>query len=85
MAVRVVVHIINEEPFVADMEDMPELTATHIVLTGPRSREGNRLNWVTHGATRFIYPLTRIAFLEVINTEAEPVEAFFTSDQPYDH
>lgn len=81
MAIRVVVHIINEEPFVADMESMPEPTATYITLVGPRSREGNRLNWITHGATHFIYPMARVAFLEVINMETQPVRAWYTNDE----
>ncbi|MEO7001994.1 MAG: hypothetical protein ABI068_09215 [Ktedonobacterales bacterium] len=78
MGLRVIVHVINEEPFAADIEGLPELTATYLLVRNPRSREGNKLNWVTHGVNELLYPMTRIAFLEVVNLEGEEPYTFFS-------
>jgi len=62
--IRVRIHIVNEEPFDGDMEDMPAPNATYIFVKNPRTREGRPVAWGTGGATGFIFPLTRVAFVE---------------------
>lgn len=62
--IRVRIHILNEEPFDADMEEMPPSNATYIVVKNPHTREGRTVAWATAGATGYIYPLSRIAFIE---------------------
>lgn len=62
--IRVRVHILNEEPFDADMEEMPAPNATYILVKNPHTREGRLVTWGAAGATGFIFPLSRIAFIE---------------------
>ena len=82
MAVQVMVHIVNEEPFLADIEDLPDPTTNYVYLTNPRTREGKRLTWTSQGAVGFIYPLTRIAFLEVLVKEDPSLIEPFFRDKP---
>lgn len=79
MAVQVIVHVINEEAFVAEMEEIPPQGATYIVIANPRSRENKTLQWAINGAIRFIFPLARISFIEVMMSEAdrEGIEPFY--------
>jgi hypothetical protein len=79
MAIQVVVHVINEEAFVAEMEDMPPTGATYIVVSNPRSRENKSLQWAMSGAVRFIFPISRVAFIELMMSEAdrEGIEPFY--------
>lgn len=66
MAMQVVLHIHNEEAFLADMEELPDPHANYIRVTNPRKRDGKSLNTLTNGATSFLYPWTRITFLEIL-------------------
>ena len=71
MPLEVVVHLHNEDPILAEIEEMPDPTHQSIVLKNPRRRDGNPLHYVTDGATAFIFPWTRISFVEVMGTEEE--------------
>lgn len=79
MAVQVIVHVVNEEAFVAEMEEMPPQGASFIVIANPRSRENKTLQWAINGAIRFIFPLSRISFIEIMMSEADRagIEPFY--------
>lgn len=85
MAIRVIVHIHNEDPFVAEMDEMPDPKDNFILLRNPRKRDGKALTFVTDGATAFLYPWNRISFLEVLDGVAgrghESIVGFFREDQ----
>lgn len=78
MAVEVIIHIMNEDPILAEMESLPDPTHQSIVIQNPRRRDGRQLHYVTEGATAFIFPWTRITFIEVMETgEGKEVVEFF--------
>lgn len=79
MAIQVIVHIVNEEAFVAEMEAMPQQDATYIVITNPRTRENKHLQWAQNGAVRYFFPMSRISFVEIMMSEQdrEGIEPFF--------
>lgn len=64
MAIRVIVHLANEDPFSADIESMPNEAATSIFIKNPRTREGRAVPWVTGPNKGFIFPMARVTFLE---------------------
>jgi hypothetical protein len=82
MPIRVVVHIHNEDPFVAEIEDIPEPRDNFLVLRNPRKRDGKALTFVTNGATSFIYPWSRISFVEVMDEakSQDSVVGFFREE-----
>ena len=72
MAMQVVLHLHNEDPFIADLEALPDPHANYIRVTNPRKRDGKAINTLTNGATTFLYPWTRITFLEILeDSEAQ--------------
>lgn len=79
MAVQVIVHVVNEEAFIAEMEEMPVQGASYIVIANPRSRENRTLQWAASGAVRYLFPLARISFIEIMMSESdrEGIEPFF--------
>jgi hypothetical protein len=79
MPVRVVVHIHNQDPFVADIDEMPGPMATNITLTNPRTRDQRPVAWITERVRALVFPLAHITFLEVVITkrDEEEVEPFF--------
>ncbi|MGC9332806.1 MAG: hypothetical protein ACP5JJ_01565 [Anaerolineae bacterium] len=78
MPLEVIVHLHNEDPILAEIETMPDPTHQSLVLTNPRRLDGRRIHYVTEGATAFIFPWTRITFVEVMDagSEEEVVEFF---------
>jgi hypothetical protein len=85
LAYQVVVHVHNEDPFVAEMEQLPDPSHTFITVTRPRRRDGKALSFITDGATSFLYPWNRISFIEIIGGESEArgeaVVGFFREDR----
>lgn len=68
MAHTVIVHIHNEDPFMAEMEEFPDPHATFLTITNPRQRDGKPLHYVDREAVKFFFPWTRITFVEVLGT-----------------
>ncbi len=78
MSIEVILHLQNEDPVVAEIESLPDPTHLNILITNPRRRDGRPLHYVTEGARAFIFPWSRISFIEVMGEEeAEEVVEFF--------
>ncbi len=71
MAIRVVVHVRNSDPFVADMESMPKENATIIFVKNPQTREGRPVPWAQGYTNGYLFPLSQISFIEFPVTGAE--------------
>lgn len=71
MARSVIIHLVNEDPILAEMEDLPAPTATCVTFTNPRKRDGKTAQWVTPGATAFILSMARINFIEIMTSEED--------------
>lgn len=65
MSVHVIIHIANEEPFQAEMEELPSAASTHIQVTNPRTREGRPVAWSGKGTIGYLFPWSRILFIEI--------------------
>lgn len=79
MAYVVVVHLHNEDPILAEMDELPKPQDTHIVVTNPRRRDGKQVHYIDAQAVQVIFPWTRVTFIEVFpgaEEEAEIVEFF---------
>ncbi len=79
MAITVIVHVMNAEAFVGEIEEIPQPTANFITCTNPRGRDGKPLKYIEAEATRVIFPWHRISFLETLPSEEdqEQIESFF--------
>ena len=68
---NVIVHLSNEDPFVADMDELPERGDTCVTFFNPRMRDGKPLRYVTHGMSSIVFPWHRVSFIEVMASEEE--------------
>ena len=82
MAYTVVIHVIGEEPIVAEMEKLPDPADNCIICTGVRRRDGKPVEYVGADVDTVIFPWHRISVIEVLPTaeEAEEVVEFFRED-----
>jgi hypothetical protein len=66
MAMSVVVHMVGEDAFVGEIDELPDPTHHYVLLRNIRKRDGKELGYVTMGATAFLFPWHRITFLETM-------------------
>lgn len=71
MAKTVIVHIFNEDPMLADMEELPDPTAMYVSFSNLRKRDGKPINYISPGAKTILFPWSRIAFLEIMVSAEE--------------
>ena len=67
----VLIHILNEDPVLGEVENLPGATDTVIVVNNPRKRDGKDLANIVQNVTQVIWPINRCAFIEVIPGEDE--------------
>ncbi|HKY79424.1 MAG TPA: hypothetical protein VJ182_05475 [Anaerolineales bacterium] len=71
MAYTVLIHILNEEPIVGEIEELPTSTDTNIRVQNPRKRDGKDLPSLQGDVTTVIWPWNRISFIEVLPSGGE--------------
>lgn len=71
MALTIMLHILNEDPVVGEVEELPAPGDQLITVNNPRRRDGKDLHYLESNVVTVIYPLNRINFIEVLPSEAE--------------
>ena len=69
MPVTVLVHVMGEDPFLAEIDELPEPTDQAISFSNPRKRDGKSLHYVAPETISVIFPWHRINFVEVMPSE----------------
>jgi hypothetical protein len=82
LAIRVIVHVLNEDAVLADVEKLPDPQDNCIVAYNPRKRDGKPLPLLADGVTTVIYPWTRVTYVEILDEangmpSADKVVGFF--------
>jgi hypothetical protein len=68
------IHVLGEEPILADAEQLPDPKDNFLHFSNPRKRDGKPISYITRGATDFYLPWHRISIVEVLRGEEEEVE-----------
>ena len=71
MPKTVILHILNEDPILADMEDLPQPSAIYFACNNLRKRDGKPVTYLTPGAKTILFPWSRINFIEIMVTAEE--------------
>ncbi|MBX3047887.1 MAG: hypothetical protein KIS80_02690 [Anaerolineales bacterium] len=71
MAYTILVHILNEEPFVGEIDDLPGPADVSLRIQNPRKRDGKDLPYLQGDVTSVLYPWSRINFIEVLPSGGE--------------
>lgn len=72
MAYQVILHIHNEDPLMADLDQFPAPTDTFLRAENPRKRDGKPLPMLAHGVRTVLYPWSRITFVEILGGGEPP-------------
>jgi hypothetical protein len=73
----VVIHLMNEEPILGDIEALPGMADTMITVKNPRKRDGKDVNYLDANVTTVIWTVSRVVFIEVLPSgEEEEIISF---------
>jgi len=67
----ILIHIMNEDPILGEVNELPATTDQIITVRNPRRRDGKDLHYLQANVTEVIWPMGRIAFIEIIPGEEE--------------
>ncbi len=71
MAYTVILHIPNDTSVAGEIDELPKPTDTIIVLNNPRQRDGKDLHYLEHNVVKVIWPIDRVALIEVLEGRDE--------------
>jgi len=77
MAYSVILHISGEPSIIGEIEELPKLTDTIILVSNPRLRDGKDIHYLEHNVVKVIWPMAQVALIEVLeSTEEENLIGF---------
>ncbi|OGO49760.1 MAG: hypothetical protein A2Z30_05690 [Chloroflexi bacterium RBG_16_64_43] len=71
MTITVLMHLVNEEAVMAEMDDLPPATANFLTVHHPRRRDGKDIPYLQENVSTVIWAASRVAFIEILPGEAE--------------
>jgi hypothetical protein len=67
----VILHISGEPSIVGEVEELPKPSDTIITVSNPRLRDGKDIHYLEHNVVKVIWPLEKLALIEVLQNEEE--------------
>ncbi len=80
MSYTVLIHMANEDPILADMDELPNPQDQVITVNNPRHRDGKDLHYVLPEVQTLLFPWNRITFIEIMPTDEEEDVVSFIRD-----
>jgi hypothetical protein len=71
MPYTVMIHVLNEDAVVGEVDQIPDPGDQVIVVSNVRRRDGRDVSYVLPETNTVIYPWTRVHCVEVLPSEAE--------------
>ncbi|HOT90528.1 MAG TPA: hypothetical protein PLJ78_05710 [Anaerolineae bacterium] len=71
MAYTILVHMLNEDAIVGEIEELPEQNSPFIMITSPRLRDGRDVSYFLPETHTILLPWNRIHSIEILPTEGE--------------
>jgi hypothetical protein len=71
MSYRIQIHIANDDPIVADVDELPKPTDQFLIAMNPQRRDGKEVQYILREVNQVIFPMWRINFIQVLPSEGE--------------
>ena len=71
MAYTVLIHLLNEDAVVGEIDHIPEPTDQVVIASNVRLRDGRNVSYLLPETDTVIYPWTRIHCVEILPSEEE--------------
>jgi hypothetical protein len=80
MAHSVILHISGEPSVMGEVEELPKVTDTIILVMNPRQKDGKDLHYLDNNVTKVIWPLAKVSFIEILDGAGEEKIIGFVRD-----
>lgn len=71
MAFTIILHIANEASVLGEVDELPKPTDTIVTVIGPRQKDGKDLHYLDERATKVVWPLAKVSFIEILSDSEE--------------
>ena len=71
MSRTVLVHILNEESVIGEVDNIPDPTDQVLIVNNLRYRDGREVTYILPETKMVVYPWTRIHCVEILPSEAD--------------
>ncbi len=71
MAYNIILHVAGENAILGEIEELPKPTDTLVVVHNPRTREGKDIHYLEPNVSKVIWPISKLALIEVLEGEEE--------------
>jgi hypothetical protein len=71
MPISILLHVTGEDPIVGDVEEMPTVLDTSVIVNNPRRRDDKDLPYLHETVTTVIWPMHRVNFIEILPSKEE--------------
>ena len=68
MAYSIILHISGEPSIIGEVEELPKLTDTIVIVSNPRLRDGKDIHYLEQNVVKVIWPMTQVALIEVLES-----------------
>ena len=72
----VIIHMLNEDPVLGEIDDLPKMSNTLMLVRSPRRKDGKDLPYLEANVASVIYPTNRISFVEILPGSEEEIISF---------
>lgn len=66
MRQSVILHLINDDPIIGEIDELPNFADQFMIVHDPRRRDGKKLSNLNDDVTTVIFPWHRIDFVQVL-------------------
>jgi len=71
MAYSIILHISGEPSIIGEIEELPKVTDTLIIVSNPRLRDGKDIHYLEQNVVKVIWPMGQITLIEVLESTDE--------------
>jgi hypothetical protein len=71
MPYSVILHIAGEPAIAGEIDELPKPTDTLLTVSNPRLRDGKDLHYLEHNVVKVIWPIDKVALIEILQSESE--------------
>ena len=71
MAYSIILHVVGESSILGELDELPKPADTILIVNNPRLRDGKDIHYLEHNVVKVIWPLSKIALIEVLESEEE--------------
>jgi hypothetical protein len=62
-----ILHILNADPIVGEVDELPTRTDTMVMITNPRTRDGKDVHFLDENVITIMFPVEKLNFIEVLS------------------